>query len=157
MKAGVHSIFRNQICKERDRFSGVSTFSRSKRIGTTVLVLLHVFLILPIGCNGHDKTSSKVQKTLAILEATKLNQQFDCVYCTAQQAFQGVCTCYSQISFGSCPGSNAGSNKSNSYNVSCQNLIQMGHWTQTGSNSWSCNAKTCPAQVYTDAFSNGVP
>lgn len=78
----------------------------------------------------------------------------DCVYCTKPQNDRGICTCYSQIKMGSCPGVSSGEYKSNSYRVTCSKLTSKGKWhkLEETSTSSSCTHLTCPPDAYENAF-----
>ncbi|MDV6237291.1 hypothetical protein CH379_016785 [Leptospira ellisii] len=78
----------------------------------------------------------------------------DCVYCTDTQAFQGNCTCFTQIPVWSCQGYSSGRQKSNSVKISCEDLTSKGIWTEDPENTGvkSCTYLTCPPEAYRAAF-----
>ncbi|EMO75653.1 hypothetical protein LEP1GSC127_0200 [Leptospira kirschneri str. 200801925] len=81
-----------------------------------------IFLIIPIlFCQNEEKKQN--QDLIIRLLANSLNEtRSDCVYCTDTQAFQGNCSCFSNIPVGSCQGYSSGRQKSNSIRISCENL-----------------------------------
>ncbi|WP_061247207.1 hypothetical protein [Leptospira noguchii] len=110
-----------------------------------------IFLIVSIlFCQNEEK---KVNQDLMIrLLANTFNEtRSDCVYCTDTQAFQGNCSCFSNIPVLSCQGYSSGRQKSNSIRISCQNLTSKGIWFED-SGAKSCSFLSCPPEAYRAAF-----
>ncbi|WP_207761477.1 hypothetical protein [Leptospira perolatii] len=111
--------------------------------------------VATVGCLSNeslnkDKEENQKEQLLSIL--TNSNNRADCVYCSDTQAFGGNCSCYSNIPVLSCMGMPSGAAKSNSYKVSCANLVTLGTWFRINSNTYSCNYQTCPPEAYRAAF-----
>ncbi|PJZ77005.1 hypothetical protein [Leptospira neocaledonica] len=118
--------------------------------------ILYVFaILLLVSCSSDPQTEKEkedYQNQSLISAALNRNQRSDCVYCSDTRAFEGNCSCYKQIPVFSCAGIPTGKGKSNSYKISCDELVELGTWTQTSSNSYSCSYLTCPPEAYRAAF-----
>lgn len=119
-------------------------------------ISLYIFLILFIfSCSSDpntEKDKENYQNQSLISAALNGSQRSDCVYCSDTRAFEGNCSCYKQIPVFSCAGIPSGEGKSNSYKISCDELIEGGSWTQVSSDSYSCSYLTCPPEAYQAAF-----
>ncbi|MBM9499088.1 hypothetical protein JWG44_02320 [Leptospira sp. 201903071] len=123
-----------------------------------------IFLIIPILFCQKDKDEHDKDQTTRLLASAFNETKADCVYCTDTQAFQGNCTCFTQIPVWSCQGYSQGRQKSNSVKVSCEDLTSKGLWTNTkpeGEESSetaepvppkTCTYLTCPPEAYRAAF-----
>ncbi|WP_039927592.1 hypothetical protein [Leptospira vanthielii] len=120
------------------------------------LLLIVTSLLILFSClmenetKKKEETNKKNQIFLAIVSSSLTS---DCIYCTNTQAFQGSCTCYSDISVGTCTGLLSGPAKSNSYKVTCEDITSSGVWqtTEDGKSS-TCIYATCPPEAYRAAF-----
>ena len=88
-----------------------------------------------------------------LLAGMALNYRTDCIYCTDTQANNGNCSCYADITIGSCQGVAAGGGKSNSYLISCSDLITTGTWIEQGG-AFNCDSNGCPSEAYRSAFTS---
>ncbi|MGJ4747774.1 hypothetical protein ACQV5M_15545 [Leptospira sp. SA-E8] len=112
-----------------------------------------IFLIF--SCTSDPQTEKEkedYQNQSLISAALNGNQRSDCVYCSDTRAFEGNCSCYKQIPVFSCAGIPSGKGKSNSYKISCDELVGLGTWAQASSDSYSCSYLTCPPEAYRAAF-----
>ncbi|XDD51086.1 hypothetical protein AB3N59_04720 [Leptospira sp. WS92.C1] len=115
--------------------------------------ILFLFIIPILFCQKDKEDSEKDQ--LNRLLASAFNQtRSDCVYCTDTQAFQGNCTCHTNIPVWSCEGYSTGRQKSNSIKISCEELTSKGTWTEDPNTmgAKSCSYLTCPLEAYRAAF-----
>ncbi|EMJ97125.1 hypothetical protein AB3N61_03945 [Leptospira sp. WS58.C1] len=117
---------------------------------------LSIFIILLFSyCTSDPQTQKEkedYQNQSLISAALNGDQRSDCVYCSDTRAFEGNCSCYKQIPVFSCAGIPSGKGKSNSYKISCDELVELGTWTQVSSDSYSCSYLTCPPEAYRAAF-----
>ncbi|MEI1278868.1 hypothetical protein V6Z05_11110 [Leptospira venezuelensis] len=117
---------------------------------------LYIIIILLYSSCTYDPQTKKekedYQNQSLISAALNGNQKSDCVYCSDTRAFEGNCSCYKQIPVFSCAGIPSGKGKSNSYKISCDELVKLGTWTQASSDSYSCSYLTCPPEAYRAAF-----
>lgn len=97
-----------------------------------------------------EKQSARNANTLLFLLNTEATS--DCIFCTDTQANQGSCSCYSNISLGTCQGLTQGKGKSNSYRISCEALTEIGIWTSLEDESKFCPYQSCPVEAYRAAF-----
>ncbi|TGL92788.1 hypothetical protein EHQ76_19665 [Leptospira barantonii] len=113
-----------------------------------------IFLIIPILFCQKDKEEYEKDQTIRLLAGAFNETRSDCVYCTDTQAFQGNCSCFTNIPVWSCQGRSSGRQKSNSVKVSCADLTAKGVWTEDPENSGakSCSYLTCPPEAYRAAF-----
>ncbi|WP_061249919.1 hypothetical protein [Leptospira alstonii] len=114
-----------------------------------------IFLIVPILFCQKDKKEYDDDQLIRLLASAFLESRSDCVYCTDTQAFQGNCSCFSNIPVWSCQGYSAGRQKSNSVKVSCEDLTSKGVWSEVPGDdeTKSCSYLTCPPEAYRAAFS----
>ncbi|EMJ97053.1 hypothetical protein [Leptospira alstonii] len=114
-----------------------------------------IFLIVPILFCQKDKKEYDDDQLIRLLASAFLESRSDCVYCTDTQAFQGNCSCFSNIPVWSCQGYSAGRQKSNSVKVSCEDLTSKGVWSEVPGDDGtkSCSYLTCPPEAYRAAFS----
>ncbi len=118
-------------------------------------IILFSILVLIFSCTSDpvaEKEKKANQKQTLLSLATNGGAKADCVYCSNTQAFQGSCSCYSDIPVLTCAGLPAGLAKSNSYKISCSELTNLGFWVQTSPDSHSCGFQTCPPEAYRAAF-----
>ncbi|RHX86990.1 hypothetical protein [Leptospira stimsonii] len=130
-----------------------------------------IFLIIPILFCQKDKEEHNKDQTIRLLASAFNETKADCVYCTDTQAFQGSCTCFTQIPVWSCQSYSSGRQKSNSVKISCEDLTSKGIWTDNESSEGeeegeeeessetakptpakSCSYLTCPPEAYRAAF-----
>ncbi|PJZ51792.1 hypothetical protein [Leptospira adleri] len=123
-----------------------------------------IFLIIPILFCQKDKEEHDKDQTIRLLASALNETKADCVYCTDTQAFQGNCTCFTQIPVWSCQGYSQGRQKSNSVKISCEDLTSKGLWTNGKPEGQeettepipakSCTYLTCPLEAYRAAFTS---
>ncbi|WP_246052317.1 hypothetical protein [Leptospira idonii] len=124
-----------------------------------MLTLIHLIIFYSCSTENEAKKKEEANKKnqifLGIVNSANLS---DCVYCTNTQAFQGSCTCYSNIPIGTCSGLSSGPAKSNSYKISCTELTSSGVWfISDDGKSHTCLYTTCPPEAYRAAFTaNGI-
>ncbi|MBM9579032.1 hypothetical protein JWG45_17940 [Leptospira sp. 201903070] len=125
-----------------------------------------IFLIIPILFCKKDKDEYDKDQSIRLLASAFNETKADCVYCTDTQAFQGNCTCFTQIPVWSCQGYSSGRQKSNSVKISCEDLTSKGLWTDNEASAEesessetpkptpakSCSYLTCPPEAYRAAF-----
>ncbi|TGK12354.1 hypothetical protein EHO60_08875 [Leptospira fletcheri] len=119
-------------------------------------IIFFLFLSASAYCTSDPQTEKNREanrkQTLLSLIVNK-GVTADCVYCSNTQAFQGSCSCYTNIPVLTCQGLPSGNGKSNSYKISCADLVSGGGiWTQDGAGNSSCNYLTCPPEAYRAAF-----
>lgn len=126
------------------------------KIKLTFLILF--LLIAANGCNAynHHKERSKEKRNsnlASILSfALKDLPTADCIYCDNTRSMNGNCTCFTSVPVTRCTGMNVGQGKSNSYKISCSNLISTGVWANQNETTFYCNYTTCPPEAYRAAF-----
>ncbi|MBW0435940.1 hypothetical protein HGB47_20235 [Leptospira yasudae] len=122
-----------------------------------------IFLIVPVLFCQKDKEEYDRDQAIRLLASAFNETKADCVYCTDTQAFQGNCTCFTEIPVWSCQGYSSGRQKSNSIKVSCADLTSKGIWTGStevsedpdapkATEAKSCSYLTCPPEAYRAAF-----
>ena len=102
-----------------------------------------------------EKSKNNSKKTSLYFTLIENEIKSDCLFCSDTQAFEGSCTCYENISLGSCMGMSTGRAKSNSYRISCESLTSKGYWINTSDGIYSCIYKSCPPEAYQAAFTAG--
>ncbi|AKP25299.1 conserved hypothetical protein [Leptospira interrogans serovar Manilae] len=114
-----------------------------------ILIFLTVLILF---CQNEDKKNN--QDLIRLLANTFNETRSDCVYCTDTQAFQGSCSCFSNIPIWSCQGYSSGRQKSNSIRISCEDLTSKGVWFEDSDNQGakSCTFLSCPPEAYRAAF-----
>lgn len=144
------NCLKNSICKYKDlyynHFRDVILPVYKVRKLSYLLLLIVLFYVQ---CSNDE---TKKQDNKILLSALANVATADCIYCTNNKALGGNCTCYSDISLGSCTGMPAGEGKSNSYLISCEDLTSNGTWIPIGENASFCTSKTCPPEAYNAAF-----
>lgn len=127
----------------------------------TKLIIICLILATLSFCtlkNNEKKREDNNKRNQLFLAMVNSSVTSDCIYCTNTQAFQGSCTCYSNIRLGACTGLSSGPAKSNSYKINCKEMTSSGIWhTNESEQSFICTYTTCPPEAYRAAFTaNGI-